>query len=186
MTLPTGTITFLRTDVEGSMRHARTLGSDWDAVNARHVELIRRVIERNGGTIVRTEGDAIFAVFPEAVSAITAAVDGQRALASEAWRGDAPIRVRMGLHTGEAHLAGDDYGGFDVNRAARVAAAGHGGQILLSEPTRALIELDLDQGLALADLGRHALKDVPQPERLFQLDVPGLPTTFPPLRTQTR
>src|SRR4051812_18149707 len=127
MTLPTGTITFLRTDVEGSMRHARALGSDWDAVNARHVEMIRDRIAGNGGTIVRTEGDAIFAVFPEAVMAVTAAVDAQRAMAAEAWPGDDPIRVRMGLHTGEAHLAGDDYGGVDGNRAARVGAAGHRG-----------------------------------------------------------
>ncbi|MFL5717856.1 MAG: ATP-binding protein [Chloroflexota bacterium] len=183
MTLPTGTITFLRTDVEGSMRHARTLGSDWDAVNARHVELIRGVIERNGGTIVRTEGDAIFAVFPEAVSAITAAADGQRALASEGWRGDAPIRVRMGLHTGEAHLAGDDYGGFDVNRAARVAAAGHGGQILLSETTATLVADALPDGTTLQDLGRHILRDVPRAERLHQLDIAGLVSDFPPLRT---
>src|SRR4051812_6104781 len=85
-------------------------------------------------------------------------------LAAHPWPANAPVRVRIGLHSGEAHLAGDDYGGFDVNRAARIAAVGHGGQIVLSDPTRALIEPDLDAGLALRDLGRHALKDVPQPE----------------------
>src|SRR4029077_19601913 len=135
MTLPTGTIPCRRTDGEGSMRHARALGPGWDAVNARHISLIRTRVVGSGGTIVRTEGDAIFAVFPEAISAVTAAADAQRALTAEAWPGDDPIRVRMGLHTGEAHLAGDDYGGFDVNRAARVAAAGHGGQVVLSETT---------------------------------------------------
>src|SRR3954462_8070989 len=183
MTLPTGTITFLRTDVEGSMRHARALGPDWDAVNARHVELIRHAIAGNGGSIERTEGDAIFAVFPEAVMAVTTAVDAQRAMAAEAWPGDDPIRVRMGLHSGEAHLAGDDYGGFDVNRAARVAAVGHGGPIVLSETTTALVEDALPEGTALRDLGRHLLRDVPRAERLHQLDVAGLTAAFAPLRT---
>jgi predicted ATPase/class 3 adenylate cyclase len=183
MTLPTGTVTFLRTDVEGSMRHARALGRDWDAVNARHIDLIRNVVATNGGTIVRTEGDAIFAVFPEAVMAVATAAAAQRAMASEAWPGDDPIRVRMGLHTGEAHLAGDDYGGFDVNRAARVAAAGRGGQILVSETTATLVADALPEGTTLRDLGRHILRDVPRAERLHQLDIAGLASDFPPLRT---
>ena len=183
MILPTGTVTFLRTDVEGSMRHARALGPGWDAVNARHIGLIRTIVVRNGGTIVRTEGDAIFAVFPEAISAVASAADAQRALTAEAWPGDDPIRVRMGLHTGEAHLAGDDYGGFDVNRAARVAAAGHGGQVVLSETTATLVEDALPDGTFLRDLGRHILRDVPRAERLRQLDIAGLATDFPALRT---
>jgi predicted ATPase/class 3 adenylate cyclase len=181
--LPVGTVTFLRTDIEGSMGLVRALGPRWDAVNDRHLGLIRAAIDEAGGTVVRTEGDAVFAVFPEAVAAVSATVDAQRALAGEAWPDGAGIRVRMGLHTGEAHRSGADYGGFDVNRAARVAAVGHGGQIVLSETTAALVADALPPGTALRDLGRHAIRDVPRPERLHQLDIAGLPTEFPPLRT---
>ena len=183
--LPTGTVTFLRTDVEGSMALARTLGARWDNVNETHLGLIRAAIDAHGGVCVRTEGDAVFGVFPEAGAAATAAIDAQRTLADHHWPTDAQVRVRMGLHTGEAHLAGDDYGGFEVNRAARIAAVGHGGQIVLSDPTRALIAARLPSGVAIHDLGRHALKDVPEAEHLFQLDVPGLRTGFPPLRTSS-
>ena len=184
--LPTGTVTFLRTDVEGSMRLVRALGSRWDEINAIHLGLIRSAVEDHGGVVVRTEGDALFAAFPEARAATEAAVAAQRAHHG-ARRGpmEAAPAVRMGLHSGEAHLAGDDYGGFEVNRAARIAAAGHGGQIVLSSATRALVADALPDGVVLRDLGRHALRDVPRPEHLFQLDVPGLPTDFPPLRTGT-
>jgi predicted ATPase/class 3 adenylate cyclase len=181
--LPTGTITFLRSDVEGSMRLARALGGAWDDLNASQIAIIREAVESHAGVCVRTEGDAVFAVFSDALGAMHAAIDTQRRIATHDWPSDNPVRVRIGLHTGEAHLAGDDYGGFDVNRAARIAAVGHGGQIVLSDPTRALCEPDLPPGVAIRDLGRHALKDVPQPERLFQLDVPGLPVDFPPIRT---
>ena len=184
-TLPVGTVTFLRTDVEGSMRLVRSLGPRWDEINERHVAVISAVVAGAGGTVVRTEGDAVFAAFPEAIAAVDAAADAQRALAAEPWPPDADIRVRMGLHTGEAHLAGDDYGGFDVNRAARVAAAGHGGQVLLSETTAALVADALPDGTSLRDLGRHILRDVPRAERLQQLDIAGLPMDFPPLRTVT-
>ena len=182
-TLPTGTVTFLRTDVEGSMGFARTLGPRWDEINATHLELLRTSVEHHGGVPVRTEGDALFAVFPEAGAAVRAAIGGQRSLAAHPWPGDAQVRVRMGLHSGEAHLAGDDYGGFDVNRVARIAAAGHGGQIVMSEATRLLSDSSLDGGVSVRDLGRHVLRDVPAPEHLFQLDIPGLQATFPPLRT---
>jgi predicted ATPase/class 3 adenylate cyclase len=181
--LPTGTVTFLRTDIEGSMGLVRALGSRWDEVNDRHLGLIATAVDSAGGTIVRTEGDAVFAVFPEAVSAVSATVDAQRALATEAWPDGTGIRVRMGLHTGEAHRSGADYGGFDVNRAARVAAVGHGGQVVLSETTAALVADALPPGTALRDLGRHVIRDLPRPERLHQLDIAGLPTEFPPLRT---
>jgi len=180
--LPTGTVTFLRTDVQGSMALARTLGSAWDAVNATHLELLRDAVVRHGGVCVRTEGDALFAVFPEAGAALLAAIEGQRGLTAHPWPEEAAVWVRMGLHTGEAHLAGDDYGGFDVNRAARVAAVGHGGQIILSGTTEALVSSSLPSGIAIRDLGRHALKDLPVAEHLFQVDVPGLRTDFPPLR----
>ncbi len=181
--LPTGTVTFLRTDVEGSMGLARQLGARWDEVNASHLGIIRRAVDAHGGVCVRTEGDAFFGVFPEAGAAVAATIDAQRALVAHAWPDDGLVRVRMGLHSGEAHLAGDDYGGFDVSRVARIAAAGHGGQIVLSEPTRLLAEAVLTDGVDVRDLGRHVLRDVPAPERLFQLDIPGLPQNFPSLRT---
>lgn len=181
-TLPTGTVTFLRTDVEGSMALAHDLGSAWDTVNAEHVDLIRTAVGAAGGIVVRTEGDAVFAAFAEAGAAVAASVAAQRALTGHAWPEAASVRVRMGLHTGEAHLAGDDYGGFDVNRAARVAAVGHGGQVIVSEATTILIAGRLPAGVVVRDLGLHVLRDVPRPERLAQLDIEGLPTTFPPLR----
>ena len=181
--LPTGTVTFLRTDVEGSMRFVRELGAGWDGVNAVHLGLIRRAVSDHGGVVVRTEGDAAFAVFPEARAAVAASIDAQRALAGHDWPAGIDIRVRMGLHSGEAYLAGDDYGGFEVNRAARIAAAGHGGQILLSDPTRALVLDALPDGVSIRDLGTHALRDVPRPEHLYALDVPGLRHEFPALRT---
>lgn len=183
--LPTGTVTFLRTDVEGSMRRIRRLGSMWDEVNAAHLLLVRDVIQTNGGVVVRTEGDACFAAFHEARAAALAAVELQRAIAVADLDPEG-LLVRVGLHTGEAHLAGDDYGGFEVNRAARIAATGHGGQIVLSDTTRALIVDELPPGTSLRDLGTHSLRDVARPERLSQLSVSGLRTTFPPLRTQDR
>ena len=139
--------------------------------------------ERHGGVVIRTEGDATFAAFPEAIAAVAAAAEAQKALTGEVWPDGVAIRVRMGLHSGEAHRSGDDYGGFDVNRAARVAAVGHGGQVILSETTTVLVADALPAGTALRDLGRHVLKDVPRPERLSQLDIAGLPNDFPPLRT---
>ena len=183
--LPTGTVTFLRTDIEGSMGLVQELGRAWDAVSASHMGIIRREIDEHGGISVRTEGDAVFAVFPEARAAVSAAIAAQRALVAHPWPDGADLRVRMGLHSGEAYLAGDDYGGFEVNRAARIAAAGHGGQIVLSETTRALIVDALPEGVAVRDLGRHALRDVPRPEHLFQLDVSGLRSEFPALRSGT-
>ncbi len=184
-TLPTGTVTFLRTDVEGSMALSRALGSRWDALNDRHLGLIRSAVDAAGGVVVRTEGDAVFAAFQEAGAGVRAAIDAQRAIADADWPADAQIRVRMGIHSGEAHLAGDDYGGFDVNRAARVAATGHGGQILLSGASQALVADALPDGVTLRDLGTYVLRDVPRPERLFQVDVPGLRTAFPALRAAT-
>lgn len=180
--LPVGTVTFLRTDVEGSMRRVRRLGTAWDDVNAAHLAIVRDAIEQHGGVVVRTEGDACFAAFPEAGAAAAAAVAIQRGIGAADLDPEG-LSVRVGLHTGEAHLAGDDYGGFDVNRAARVAAIGHGGQVVVSETTRALIEDALPPGTRLDDLGRHALKDVARPERLSQLTIEGLRATFPALRT---
>lgn len=181
--LPVGTVTFMRTDIEGSMTLARALGARWDPLNETHLELIRHAVARHGGTVVRTEGDALFAAFAEAGAAAAAAVEAQRALQGHPWPDDARIRVRMGLHSGEAHHAGADYGGFDVNRGARIAAAGHGGQIVVSEPTAVLIADQLPPDSRLDDLGAHQLRDVPRPERLHQLTALDLPAAFPPLRT---
>jgi predicted ATPase/class 3 adenylate cyclase len=183
--LPTGTVTFLRTDIEGSMASARDLGRAWDDVSARHLAILRGAIEAHDGRVVRTEGDAVFAAFQEAGAGLAAAVDAQRALAGAAWpEGVAPL-VRMGLHSGEAHLAGDDYGGFDVNRAARVAATGHGGQIVVSDTTAALVSDALPDGVGLVNLGRHRLRGVPRPETLWQVRIPGLREAFPPLRVES-
>jgi predicted ATPase/class 3 adenylate cyclase len=181
--LPTGTVTFLRTDVEGSMRLARTIGRAWDRVNSDHLETIATAVERHGGVVVRTEGDALFGAFGEAGAGASAASDAQRALHDRDWGVPGGLRVRMGLHSGEAHRAGDDYGGFDVSRVARIAAAGHGGQIVVSGATAALIADQLPPGTRLDDLGTHQLRDVPRPERLYQLSIDGLPSDFAPLRT---
>ncbi|MDP9482765.1 MAG: adenylate/guanylate cyclase domain-containing protein [Chloroflexota bacterium] len=181
--LPTGTVTFLRTDVEGSMALARALGRAWDDVNEGHLAIIAGAVAAHGGTVVRTEGDALFAAFGEARAAAAAAVDAQRAIQDRERAVSGGLRVRMGLHSGEAHRAGNDYGGFEVNRAARIAGVGHGGQIIVSSTTAALIDDELPTSTRLEDLGLHRLRDVPRPERLHQLTVVGLPATFPALRT---
>jgi predicted ATPase/class 3 adenylate cyclase len=176
----------MRTDVEGSMALALAHGAAWDAINGTHLDLLRDAVRRHEGVVVRTEGDAIFAAFPEAGAGVRAAIAGQQALAGHTWPEGANVAVRMGLHTGEAHLAGDDYGGFDVNRVARIAAVGHGGQIVVSGTTRSLVEGSLPTGVTLRDLGRHALRDVPAPEQLFQVEAPGLRSSFPQLRVAAR
>ena len=181
--LPTGTITFLFTDIEGSTRLVNELGDRYDALLAAHHELIRAALAREGGIEVSTEGDSFFAAFANGPAAVAAAVDAQRAVAGYVWPDDAQIRVRMGLHTGEGRLTGDNYVGPDVNRAARIAAAGHGGQVLLSDATRALVAPRLPGGVTLRDLGSHRLKDLPEPERIWQLDIEELPVEFPPIRS---
>ncbi|OGN80897.1 MAG: hypothetical protein A2X23_06570 [Chloroflexi bacterium GWC2_73_18] len=181
--LPTGTVTFLFSDVEGSTRLAAQQGDRWPALLERHQQLLRRCFTSRDGVEVATEGDSFFVVFRSAPGAVAAAVAAQQALAAEPWPDGAAIRVRMGLHTGEGTLGGDNYVGLDVHRASRIAAAGHGGQILLSAGTRALAEHALPEDVALTDLGAHRLKDLAMPERLAQLVVPGCPSEFPPLRT---
>jgi predicted ATPase len=166
--LPTGTVTFLFTDVEGSTRLLQELGNDYASVLTEHRRVLRQAFARHGGVEVDTQGDAFFVAFAKATDALAAAREAQDALA------DGPVRVRMGLHTGEPVLAGDGYVGMDVHRAARIAAAGHGGQILVSQPTRDLVGAD-----GVRDLGEHRLKDLAAPERLFQLGT----TQFPPLKT---
>ena len=181
--LPTGTVTFLFTDIEGSTRLLGQLGERYAAVLEDHRRILRAAVESAGGMEVSTEGDSFFVVFELASQAIQAAVDAQRALASHAWPPDGTVSVRMGLHTGEGILGGGDYVGIDVNRAARIAAAGHGGQVLVSESTRALCVASVSQGISFLDLGEHRLKDIPLPEHLYQLTADGLERDFPPLRT---
>ena len=182
-TLPTGTLTFLFTDIEGSTRVLEALGDAYRSVLERHHALLREAIASGEGTEVSTEGDAFFAVFPSAPKAVAAAAQAQRALAAEAWPDGVAIRVRMGLHTGEGVLGGDSYVGLDVHRAARVASAGHGGQVILSGATQALTAGGLPAGVSLVDLGQHRLKDLSRPEHLWQIAIDGLPATFPTPRT---
>jgi predicted ATPase len=148
-----------------------------------HHTVLRQALAANGGHELRTEGDSFFIVFDSALQACAGAAAAQKALQSHQWPERGEVRVRIGLHTGEATLVGHEYLGLDVHRAARVAAAGHGGQVLVSETTRALVDHALPPGLTLKDLGVHRLKDLAQPERLFQLTIEGLPDNFPPLKT---
>jgi predicted ATPase/class 3 adenylate cyclase len=181
--LPTGTVTFLFTDVEGSTKLLQHLGRGYREVLEEHARLIRKAVREAGGTEVSTEGDAFFLVFPTAPEAVGAAVAVQRALATHPWPEGVTIRVRMGLHTGTGSLGGDNYLGIDVHRAARVASAAHGGQVLLSAATRTLVDHVLPEGATLRNLGEHRLKDLDQPEHLFQVVVTGLPADFPPPRS---
>lgn len=174
--LPRGTVTFLFTDIEGSTRHLEQLGDRYSDVLARHRELILDACSRNLGVPVNSEGDALFVAFEAASNATAAAVEAQRSLAREPWPGD-PLRVRMGLHTGEAKVVAHDYVGMAVHIAARIAAAGHGGQILVSDVTHRL-----SGAHDATDLGVHRLKDVGE-HRLLQLDAVGLDRDHPPLRT---
>ena len=181
--LPTGTVTFMFTDIEGSTRLVQALGADYQAVLERHAAKIRKALGDHEGVEVSTEGDAFFAVFQSAQRAVMAAVSAQRALAEEHWSGGHRVRVRMGLHTGEGRLGGDNYVGLDVHRAARIGAAGHGGQILLSRASRALVQSALPQGVTLRELGVHRLKDLDEPEDLAEVVIAGLDEEFPAIRT---
>jgi predicted ATPase/class 3 adenylate cyclase len=181
--LPTGTVTFLFTDIEGSTRLLQGLGADYPAVLERHAAIVRTAITEHAGVEVSTEGDSFFAVFRAAGAAVRAAVAAQRGLAQEHWPPGSAVRVRIGLHSGEGRLGGDGYVGLDVHRAARIAAAAHGGQTLLSAATRALVEAELPDGLLLRDLGSQRLKDLDRPEQLSQLIIPGLPAEFPTVRS---
>ena len=181
---PVGIVTFLFTDIEGSTRLVQHLGAEgWAPLLARHRAIIRTALESHNGIELQTEGDGFFAVFTEPRDALAAVVDAQRALQGEGWPADATIRVRMGIHTGDALLDHEGlYVGHAVHRAARVAAAGNGGQIVLSEATVALVDQALPQGVQLRALGEHRLKDL-RPERLWDVVIDGLPAEFPPIRS---
>ena len=181
--LPTGTVTFLFTDIEGSTRLLRELGDRYAGALADYRRLLREAFQASGGHEVDTQGDAFFVAFPRARDAVAAAIAAQRAVFAHAWPEGAALRVRMGLHTGEPLSADTGYVGMDVHRAARICAAAHGGQILLSEATRILVEEDLPDGLSLRDLGDHRLKDLARPQHLAQVIADGLPVDFPPLKS---
>ena len=181
--LPTGVVTFLFTDVEGSTGLLERLGDSYGAVRDRHDTIVRAAIAEDGGRVVDTAGDGFFAVFPSPRGAVCAAVRAERELAAADWPGGVAVLVRMGVHTGEGVLDSSGYVGLDVHRAARIAAAAHGGQVLISEAARALVVDTLPPGTHVQDLGVHRLKGLTRPERLYQLTVGGLVCDFPPLRT---
>ena len=181
--LPAGTVTFLFTDIEGSTRMIQALGPGYPKVQQAHNELLRQAFTEHGGIELRTEGDSFFIVFSSAIEACLAAEAAQSALDSHPWPEGSQVRVRIGIHTGEAGRMGGEYVGLDVHRAARVAGVAHGGQVLVSESTRLLVERALPPNLTLVDLGLHRLKDLAQPEHLFQLTIEGRSNQFPPLRS---
>ncbi len=183
MELPTGTVTFLISDIEGSTRLAANLGPDWPAVLGEHASLIRKAVTSEGGVEVSTEGDSFFCVFVDPAAALRASVGVVRSMAMHSWPEEGRVSVRIGLHAGDGVLGGDNYVGLDVHRAARIAAAGHGGQILLSESMATAVENQLPGGVELRRLGRYRLKDLDDPEQLSQVLVAGLSTEFAPLRT---
>jgi class 3 adenylate cyclase/WD40 repeat protein len=178
--LPSGTVTFLFTDIEGSTRLLRRLGERYVEVLGRHDRLVRSACGGHGGREINTQGDAFFVAFARAGDAVAAAVRVQRALAAERWPEGASVRVRIGVHTGEPVVGGTNYVGLAVHRAARICAVGHGGQILLSSATRELLEDDLRSEVSFRDLGEWRLKDFDRPEHLFQVVVGDLPDRFPP------
>ncbi|MDQ4006131.1 MAG: adenylate/guanylate cyclase domain-containing protein, partial [Actinomycetota bacterium] len=181
--LPTGTVTFVFTDIEGSTLLLGRLGDRYPAVLTRHQTVLREAFADAGGREVSTEGDSFFVVFTQPQAAVAAAISAQRALDAEAWPGGERVSVRVGIHTGQGVMGGDNYTGVDVHRAARIAAAGHGGQILVSAATQALVEPAPPEGVTFRDLGEHTLKDLPRPERLYQVAASGLAERFPPIRS---
>jgi predicted ATPase/class 3 adenylate cyclase len=179
-----GTLTFLFSDIEGSTRLLDMLGSEaYTAVLERQAAIMRAAIAAHGGREENTEGDSFFVVFDAVGEAVAAAVEAQRALGAEAWPEGVELTVRMGLHTGEASGSAAGLVGIDINRAARIAAAAHGGQIVVSDAVRTLIGADLPDGLSLRGLGSHRLKDLREPQPLCQVVADGLRLEFPPLRS---
>ena len=183
--LPHGVVTFLFTDLQGSTRLFQRLGDAYLPVLDRHNQLIRQALDRHRGYEVKTEGDAFFASFEDPADALTACLDAQLALLEEPWPEGVDVQVRMGLHRGEVHVVDDDYVGMSVHEAARIGAAGHGGQVLCSDEVRDAIGNRLPDGAQLRDLGEHGLKDIAGPRTIWQLAHPGLAPSFPPLRTLT-
>lgn len=195
--LPTGVITLLFTDIEGSTRLWERFPDAMPAAISRHDMIVRQAIEENGGAVFRTVGDAFFAAFAEAMGGLLAALQAQYALYGEPWeaiglpsarvgaRFVPPLRVRMALHTSPVEMRAREYFGHPLNRVARLLSAGHGGQTLLFHDTYELVRDGLPAGVTLRDLSEHRLKDLSQPVRIFQLIAERLPDDFPPLKTLT-
>jgi YVTN family beta-propeller protein len=181
--LPSGAVTFLFTDIEGSTRLVRQLRSGYADVLAQHQRLLREAFSQHGGHEIDTQGDAFFYVFGSAHEAVLAAVEGQRALSGYPWPEETEVKVRIGIHTGQAAPVNGRYTGLAVHRAARICAAAHGGQVLVSQATQSLLE-DEEEDLAVRmhDLGDQRLKDIERPVRLYQVAAPGMLTDFPPPR----
>ena len=180
---PSGTVTFLLTDIEGSTRLLKQLGEHYEKALSDHQRILRAAVVENGGWEIDNQGDAFFIAFSRARDGVGAAVEAQRALAEHPWPEGGEVRVRMGLHTDEPFVGEPRYVGLGVHRAARIAAAGHGGQVLLSNATRELVEDDLPPGARLIDLGEHRLKDIDRPERIAQVVIDGLAAVLTPLRS---
>ena len=183
--LPTGMVTFLFTDIEGSTRLWERYPDDMPAALGRHDSILSQAIAEHGGVVFRTVGDAFFAAFGTALPAVCAALAAQRALYAEPWGAIGAMRVRMALHSSSVDLRDDGYFGPPLNRVARLLAAGHGGQTLLCRATQELVRDQLPAGVTLCDLGEHRLRDLSQPERIFQLIADGMLCDFPPLKTLT-
>jgi YVTN family beta-propeller protein len=181
--LPTGTVTFLFTDIEGSTQLLRRMGPRYAELLAEHQEIVRAAVAAHHGREVDTQGDSFFIAFRRGKDAVAAAVAIQRDLAAHDWPENGVIKLRIGLHTGEPQVGEDRYVGMGVNKAARIGAAGHGGQVLLSRTTRDLVEDELPPGVTIRDLGDRRLKDIERPEHLFQLVIEGLPSEFGQLKT---
>ena len=177
-TLPSGTVTFVFTDVEGSTRLLRALGEGWDGVLSEYRRILRETFAADEGREVDTQGDGMFFVFSRARPAVAAAAEAQRRLEEHEWPNGAAVRARMGIHTGEPAVGTEGYVGLDVVRAARIAAAAHGGQVLLSGTTQALLAREPVEGAGTIFLGEFRLKDIPGEEPLHQLVVAGLQTRF--------
>ena len=184
MDKPAGRVTFLFTDIEGSTKLLHRLGDAYAEVLGEHRRLLRTAFEQHHGYEVDTQGDAFFVAFPDAIEAIEASVEGQRALAEHPWTPDGAVTVRMGLHTGYPRVSAEGYVGVDVHKGARIAAAAHGGQILVSASTGEELAARPIPGIGARDLGGYVLKDFTEPEQLFQILGEALRVDFAPLRTR--
>jgi class 3 adenylate cyclase len=180
-TLPSGTVTFLFSDIEGSTALLKRLGDRYDQLLSDHRRVMRDGFAERGGVEIDTQGDAFFFAFARARDAVAAAVEAQRAHAAHEWPDGCEVRVRMGLHTGEPAVGSEGYLGLDVVRAARICTAGEGGHVLLSETTRALVGGSLPEGVSLFPLGERRLKGLDEPERVFELEIEGV---TPPARVE--
>jgi class 3 adenylate cyclase len=172
--LPGGTVTFVFTDIEDSTELLKRLGDDYREVLTAHRRIVRETFSTRDGIEIDTQGDAFFFVFARARDAVSAAVEATRAHAAETWPGEVDVRVRMGLHTGEPSVHEEGYVGLDVVRAARICTVGRGGQILLSETTRALLGSGLPAGVSVFPLGQRHLRGIDEPERVFEVAIDGL------------